>query len=149
MVLQVLLGAIYFGAVICRIIVNCNTQVKKLLVDSIIFHVSWIFFSLGSLGKFVPEMMVIYEYFWIFFSAHTNSCSILCLSCGRLTQLEGAVKFQTKVGEFWEFVKNSLNLISFPPIPPNFGENENLRFWGNRKEWVFPPNHSIPFHLNS
>ena len=25
-------------------------------------------------------------------------------------------------------VKNSLNLISFPPIPLNFGENENFRF---------------------
>ena len=25
-------------------------------------------------------------------------------------------------------VKKSLNLISFPPIPLNFGENENLRF---------------------
>ena len=23
---------------------------------------------------------------------------------------------------------NSLNLISFPPIPPNFKKNENLRF---------------------
>ena len=29
-------------------------------------------------------------------------------------------------------VKNSLNLISFPPIPPNFGGNENLRFLGKR-----------------
>ena len=25
-------------------------------------------------------------------------------------------------------VKKSLNLIPFPPIPPNFGINENLRF---------------------
>ena len=25
-------------------------------------------------------------------------------------------------------VKNSLNLILFSPIPPNFGRNENLRF---------------------
>ena len=25
-------------------------------------------------------------------------------------------------------VKNLLNLISFPPIPPNFGGNENLKF---------------------
>ena len=25
-------------------------------------------------------------------------------------------------------VKKSLNLISFPPIPPNFWGNENLRF---------------------
>ena len=25
-------------------------------------------------------------------------------------------------------VKKSLNIISFPPIPPNFGGNENLRF---------------------
>ena len=31
-------------------------------------------------------------------------------------------------------VKNSLNLNSFPPIPPNFGGNENLRFGGNRGE---------------
>ena len=35
-------------------------------------------------------------------------------------------------------VKNSLNLISFPPIALNFGENENLRFWGNKEKWVFP-----------
>ena len=25
-------------------------------------------------------------------------------------------------------IKNSLNLIPFPPIPPNFGRNENLKF---------------------
>ena len=25
-------------------------------------------------------------------------------------------------------VKKSLNLIPFPPIPPNFGGNKNLRF---------------------
>lgn len=50
LVLQVLLGATYFGAMICWIIVNCSTQVKKLLVDSIIFHISEFFFSLGSLG---------------------------------------------------------------------------------------------------
>ena len=25
-------------------------------------------------------------------------------------------------------IKNSLNLTQFPPIPPNFIENENLRF---------------------
>ena len=25
-------------------------------------------------------------------------------------------------------IKNLLNLIPFPPIPPNFGGNENLRF---------------------
>ena len=31
-------------------------------------------------------------------------------------------------------VKNSLNLNPFPPIPPNFGGNENLGFGGNRKE---------------
>jgi len=31
-------------------------------------------------------------------------------------------------------VKNSLNLILFPPIPPDFGGKENLRFKGNREE---------------
>jgi hypothetical protein len=31
-------------------------------------------------------------------------------------------------------VKNSLNLNPFPPIPPNFGGNENLGFGGNREE---------------
>ena len=31
-------------------------------------------------------------------------------------------------------VKNSLNLNSFSPIPPNFGGNENLGFGGNREE---------------
>ena len=31
-------------------------------------------------------------------------------------------------GYFGSLVKKSLNLISFPPIPPNFGGNENLRF---------------------
>jgi hypothetical protein len=31
-------------------------------------------------------------------------------------------------------VKNSLNLNSFPHIPPNFGGNENLGFRGNREE---------------
>ena len=46
-------------------------------------------------------------------------------------------------------VKNPLNLIPFPPIPPNFGENENLRFKGNREECVFPPTNSIPSNLNS
>jgi hypothetical protein len=39
-------------------------------------------------------------------------------------------------------VKKSLNLNSFPSIPPNFEGNENLGFGGNRKEWVF---HSITF----
>ena len=46
-------------------------------------------------------------------------------------------------------VKKLLNLISFPLIPPNFMGNENLRFSGNREEWVFPSTHSIPSHLNS
>ena len=32
------------------------------------------------------------------------------------------------------FVKNSLNLNPFPPIPSNFGGNENLGFGGNREE---------------
>jgi hypothetical protein len=31
-------------------------------------------------------------------------------------------------------VKNSLNLNPFPPIPPNFGRNENLGFVGNMRE---------------
>jgi hypothetical protein len=31
-------------------------------------------------------------------------------------------------------VKKSLNLNPFPPIPHNFGGNENLRFGGNREE---------------
>ena len=30
--------------------------------------------------------------------------------------------------------KKSLKLNLFPPIPPNFGENENLRFGRNREE---------------
>ena len=46
-------------------------------------------------------------------------------------------------------VKKLLNLTPFPPIPPNFRGNENLRFSGNKEEWVFPPTHSIPSHLNS
>ena len=33
-------------------------------------------------------------------------------------------------------VKKSLNLISFPPIPPNFRGNENLRFWGFAWEFI-------------
>jgi hypothetical protein len=39
-------------------------------------------------------------------------------------------------------VKNSLNLNSFAPIPPNFGGNENLGFEGNREERMF---YFIPF----
>jgi hypothetical protein len=31
-------------------------------------------------------------------------------------------------------VKKSLNLNPFPPILPNFGGNENLRFGENREE---------------
>ena len=31
-------------------------------------------------------------------------------------------------------VKKSLNLISFPLIPPNFGGNENFKFSGNKEE---------------
>jgi hypothetical protein len=31
-------------------------------------------------------------------------------------------------------VKKSLNLNPFPPIPLNFGRNENLGFGGNREE---------------
>jgi hypothetical protein len=37
-------------------------------------------------------------------------------------------------------MKKSLNTISFPPIPPNFGENENLGFEGKRRN-----EYSIPF----
>ena len=43
----------------------------------------------------------------------------------------------------------SLNLNSFPSIPPNFEGNKNLRFWEKMEEWAFLPNHSIPSHLNS
>ncbi len=32
------------------------------------------------------------------------------------------------------FGENSLNLNRFPHIPPNFGENENLGFGGNRED---------------
>ena len=32
------------------------------------------------------------------------------------------------VGYFGSFNKNSLNLILFPQIPPNFEGNKNLRF---------------------
>ena len=46
-------------------------------------------------------------------------------------------------------VKQLLNLISFPLIPSNFGKNENLRFLGHRKEWVFSPTDFIHFHLGS
>ena len=35
---------------------------------------------------------------------------------------------------FGLLVKNSLNLNSFSPIPPNFGGNENLGFGENREE---------------
>ena len=52
-------------------------------------------------------------------------------------------------GVFRVLVKNSLNLISFPPIPLNFGENGNLRFEGNREEWVFPSTHSISSYLST
>ena len=46
-------------------------------------------------------------------------------------------------------VNKSLNIISFPPISPDFGRNKNLRFWGNREEWAFPLTDSFPSHLNS
>ena len=134
---------------ICWIIVNCSTQVKKLLVDSIIFHVSLIFFFF-RLSRIIctRDDGDLWIFLNIFFPALTNLCSILCASCGGLTQFEGAVKFQNKVVVFWELVKNSLNLTSFPPIPLNFGGNENLKFWGNREGWVFPHNHYIPSYLN-
>ena len=37
------------------------------------------------------------------------------------------IKWLTIQGYFGSFSKNSLNLISFLPIPPNFEKNENLR----------------------
>jgi len=45
-------------------------------------------------------------------------------------------------------VKNSLNLVSFLPTPPNFRRNENMRFKGiERNDVPFYPFHFI--HLNS
>ena len=45
-------------------------------------------------------------------------------------------------------VKISLNFISFSPITLNLGESEKLGLWENRKEWVFPLNHSNISYLN-
>jgi hypothetical protein len=42
-------------------------------------------------------------------------------------------------------VKNSLNLILFPPISPNSEGNENLEFGEKIEERVFPSVHFIPF----
>ena len=39
--------------------------------------------------------------------------------------------------------------VFFSHIPPNYGGNKNLSFWGKMEEWVFPSNHSILSHLNS
>ena len=42
--------------------------------------------------------------------------------------------YKNTKGILGRLVKKSLNLNPFPPIPPNFGGNENLEFGGNRKE---------------
>ena len=42
--------------------------------------------------------------------------------------------YKNTKGNLGRLVKKSLNLNPFPPIPPNFGGNENLRFGGNREE---------------
>ena len=81
LVLQVLLGATYFGAMICWKIVNCSTQVKKLLVDSIIFHISEFFFFFG-----LSRLICNRDDGDLCF-AHACPCSVLCLSCVGLTRL--------------------------------------------------------------
>ena len=42
--------------------------------------------------------------------------------------------YKNTKGILGHFVKKSLNLNPFPPIPSNFGRNENLGFGGNREE---------------
>ena len=42
--------------------------------------------------------------------------------------------YKNTKGILGRLVKKSLNLNPFPPIPPNFGGNENLGFGGNREE---------------
>ena len=42
--------------------------------------------------------------------------------------------YKNTKGNLVRLVKKSLNLNPFPPIPPNFGGNENLGFGGNREE---------------
>ena len=82
LVLQVLLGATFFGAMICWIIVNCSTQVKKLLVDSTIFHISEFFFFFFRLSRLICNRDD-----GDLCSAHTYLCSVLCLSWVGLTRL--------------------------------------------------------------
>jgi hypothetical protein len=48
---------------------------------------------------------------------------------------KGDLGFYKNTKGFLErLVKKSLNLNPFPPIPPNFGRNENLGFGRNREE---------------
>jgi hypothetical protein len=42
--------------------------------------------------------------------------------------------YKNTKGILGRLVKKSLNLNSFPPIPPNFEGNENLGFGGNREK---------------
>jgi hypothetical protein len=42
--------------------------------------------------------------------------------------------YKNTKGILGRLVKKSLNLNPFPPIPLNFGGNENLGFGGNREE---------------
>ena len=42
--------------------------------------------------------------------------------------------YKNTKGILGHLVKKLLNLNPFPPIPPNFGGNENLGFEGNREE---------------
>ena len=48
---------------------------------------------------------------------------------------KGNIGFYNNTKDILGFlVNNLLNLNLFPPIPPNFGGNENLGFGGNRDE---------------
>ena len=48
---------------------------------------------------------------------------------------KGNIGFYNNTKDILGFlVNNLLNLNLFPPIPPNFGGNENLEFRGNREE---------------
>jgi hypothetical protein len=48
---------------------------------------------------------------------------------------KGDLGFYKNTKGFLErLVKKSFNLNPFPPIPPNFGRNENLGFGRNREE---------------
>jgi hypothetical protein len=42
--------------------------------------------------------------------------------------------YKNTKGFLERLVKKSFNLNPFPPIPPNFGRNENLGFGRNREE---------------